>query len=450
MIYWKSFLTRWSQQLTKTGLAKRIDPPSESTDWLGFAPATEDDVTKLEKNLGVILPPSYRAFLLTTNGWRRTTPFIGRIRPAAEVNWFRVENEQWAEIYSENGSDLDDTEYYVYDENGAPDHRAKHMRSLIQISDVEDGVYLLNPKAVTPDGEWEAWFFANWMPGAARHPSFAHLMLHEYQTFTKLEKVTESVLLPLPPTPGPNVPRVPAERLRKRSAKAPPVEALIAEMQSSDSKSREKATKTFFGKLKGRPRAERRPDLIEPLNHLFYSSPDPNVRSACVQAITELAEDGSSPRPLFDSLVDPDAGVILSGMFALSYFPDPRAWEPLCRFIESRANVLFNETAMSQLGQMRDERAVPTLTRVLLNTSSTFDQGFGTAAMALGRSGPRGFEVLTKAIGHTDARIRLAAVVGLDISGDPRAAAYLDQMESDPDSRIRERAKVRMGDFYFK
>ena len=450
MIDWRSFLTRWSQQLTNTELAKRIDPPSESPDWLGFAPATEADIAELEKNLGVILPPSYRAFLLTTNGWRRTTPFISRIRPAAEVNWFRVENEQWAEIYSEDGSNLEDTEYYVYGEDGAPDHRAEHVRSLIQISDVEDGVYLLNPEAVTPDGEWEAWFFANWIPGAKRHPSFAHLMLREYQTFARLEIVTESVLQPLPRVPGPGVPRVPAERLRRRSVKAPSLEALIAGMQSPDSKSRDKATKTFFGKLKGRPRAERRPDLIDPLNQLSYSSSDPNVRSACVQAITELAEDGSSPRPLFDALVDPDAGVILSGMFALTYFPDPRALEPLCRFIDSRVNVLFNETAMGELGQMRDERAVPTLTRVLLDTSSTFDQSFGTAAIALGQCGRRGFEVLTKAIGHIDARIRFAAVVGLDISGDPRAAAYLDQMASDPDPRIRERAKVRMGDFYFK
>jgi len=46
---------------------------------------------------------------------------------------------------------------------------------------------------------------------------------------------------------------------------------------------------------------------------------------------------------------------------------------------------------------------------------------------------------------HADARVRLAAVVGLDVSGDPRAPALLDGMASDPDETVRRRAGHRTG-----
>jgi hypothetical protein len=435
----------------KTELGQRVEPPPESPDWLGFTAAATGDIEELEHRLGVLLPPSYKAFLLTSNGWGRTTAFVNRIRPTQEVNWFRVENEQWVEVYSDSGSSLADEEYYDYGKGDASDHRAEHMSSLLQISDVEDGVYLLNPEAVTPDGEWEAWFFANWIPGARRYPSFVHLMFREYESFAKLEKIQRSLRrLPKLEAPAPDVPRIPAKRPHKKAAKAPALDALIEHMRSPDEKTRAKAARTICGKLKGRFHAERRPDLVESLTDLFCTTPDAGVRSTCVMTITELAEDGTAPAPLFDALSDPDPGVVLAGMFALKYFPDSRALEPLCRFIESGANVLFNETAMSQLGQMGDDRAVPTLVRVLLDTQNSFDQSFGSAGMALGRCGPRGFDALAAALGHDDARVRLGAVVGLDVSGEPRSTALLDRMEGDPDPRVCQRAKLRMGDFHRK
>jgi hypothetical protein len=189
IIDWKPILASWSKELMATDLAACVDPPPLSTDWLGFDPATGLDIAHLEGRLGVMLPPSYKSFLLTTNGWRATTAFIHRVRPAAEVDWFRVENEQWAEIYQESGSEEDDEDYYRYSEAGAPGHRADHMSSLLQISDVGDGVYLLNPLAVTPDGEWEAWFFSNWVPGAERYPSFGHLLIHDFTTFRRTKEL---------------------------------------------------------------------------------------------------------------------------------------------------------------------------------------------------------------------------------------------------------------------
>lgn len=449
---WRQFLTRWSCELLQTKLAERLEPAVESSDWLGFDGANEKEIADLERRLGVILPPSYKAFLRISNGWRRTTAFIGRIRGVADVNWFRVENENWADIYSEKGASLPDDEYYDYPDDGANDQRAEHMKSLLQISDVEDGVYLLNPEAVAPDGEWEAWFFASWIPGARRFASFEHLMIAQYRSFANIVGISAGGNdLPTVPWPAPDVPRVPAERVRKGKARAPSLEALIEQLGSAQSEVRTRAVRTFNGKLKGRPRqAARRADLVQSLSQLFYSSPDHDVRATCVQGITELAEDGTPPGPLFDALSDRDAGVVLSGIFALSYFPDPRACEPLCRFVDSGVDVLFSESAMSALGQLRDERAVPTLEKVLLDTSTTFDQRFGTAAIALAQCGSKGMDALLSASRHGDARVRRAAAVGLDVSGDPRGTVRLDEMESDPDDGVRARAKIRMGNFYYR
>ena len=46
--------------------------------------------------------------------------------------------------------------------------------------------------AVTHDGEWEAWFFANWLPGATRFRSFAELMEAEYQSFHERDTLSEA------------------------------------------------------------------------------------------------------------------------------------------------------------------------------------------------------------------------------------------------------------------
>ena len=52
----------------------------------------------------------------------------------------------------------------------------------LQVSAEEEAgsaVYLLNPQKVSEDGEWEAWFFAHWVPGVNRYASFWELMQAE-------------------------------------------------------------------------------------------------------------------------------------------------------------------------------------------------------------------------------------------------------------------------------
>jgi len=176
---WKSFLTEYNLELLSyEPVVEALPREIIKVGWLGYAGASEEEVAATEKLLTTRLPPSYRAFLKTSNGWRFPSISIFDLLPAAKVVWFREQNQEWIDAYVGPSADLpplSDKEYFVY--GGKQDcikFRTEYLQTALQVSDVGDGaVVLLNPKVVTAEGEWETWFFANWLPGAFRYRSFA-------------------------------------------------------------------------------------------------------------------------------------------------------------------------------------------------------------------------------------------------------------------------------------
>jgi hypothetical protein len=77
---WKHLLERWSRGIIESGTFTD-DLPADVVDskWLGYRGATKGEISAAEKRLGKKLPPSYRDFLPTSNGWRRTTHFIAQL-----------------------------------------------------------------------------------------------------------------------------------------------------------------------------------------------------------------------------------------------------------------------------------------------------------------------------------------------------------------------------------
>jgi hypothetical protein len=199
MFDWQDLLTRWSKQVIDSG--KYVvtppyhygEPPAEvlATGWLGYAGASNDQIAKAETRLGTILPPSYREFLKVTNGWRQATPIIHKLWSTEEIEWFSVRNQQWIDAYLRPGlpqlPSVGDKEYFTYGaEQNYQAVRAEYMQTALEISDTGDSaIYLLNPKVVTDEGEWEAWFFANWLPGAYRYRSFWEMMESQYEVLLK-------------------------------------------------------------------------------------------------------------------------------------------------------------------------------------------------------------------------------------------------------------------------
>ena len=183
---WAIFLETWAASaVARVGAERRSGPLSG----LGFSGATESMLANAEQRLGSRLPPSYRSFLECTNGLRQAKPFLaacgGDFWPVEELDWFRKRNSEWIDAYTGESYDVPDSLYFVYGaEQDCVQFRAEYLRDCLEIShDGDSAVYLLNPRIVSTEGEWEAWFFANWNPGADRYRSFAELMHAHYERF---------------------------------------------------------------------------------------------------------------------------------------------------------------------------------------------------------------------------------------------------------------------------
>jgi hypothetical protein len=187
---WGDFLTEWSRELLACeDIAAAVAPEAVESGWLGYPPAGEAAIAAVEARLDARLPPSFRAFLATTNGWREAGFFIHRLWPVQEIAWYAARHQDLIDAWMAGATyygpapPVPDEEYFVYGDRQAA-QRDEYLQTALEISeDTGDGVCLLNPKVIFPDGEWEAWFFAHWIPGAHRYRSFWDLMRAERESF---------------------------------------------------------------------------------------------------------------------------------------------------------------------------------------------------------------------------------------------------------------------------
>lgn len=193
MYDWEEWLQTWNREIlarydpTKYNafVDPRVTPDVVASGWLGSPGASEAQIAELEVRLGTTLPPSYRSFLRVSNGFLQPGVIVPRLLPAEEVNWLRDVDpdtiEAWTEgMSSSGGADAD-----------VPERRLSTALQVSARETVGTAMYLLDPRSVNADGEWEAWFFAHWIPGADRFPSFRTLMQSE----------RDKLLAPPPPPP---------------------------------------------------------------------------------------------------------------------------------------------------------------------------------------------------------------------------------------------------------
>ena len=196
---WEPWLREWNRALLASYDPGKysafvdpavVTPERLASGWLGSPGATEEQLATLETRVGTRLPPSYRSFLQVSNGFIQPGVIVPRLLGTEEVEWYRVRHQDMIDVW---------TEALAEPGGMAPsDTFERHLPSCLQVSQVErigSAVYLLNPEVVDADGEWEALYFAHWVPGANRYPSFRALMDQELQTLTTP---------PAPPSPRAN------------------------------------------------------------------------------------------------------------------------------------------------------------------------------------------------------------------------------------------------------
>jgi len=189
-INWQFFLNRWNRLvLTSSGLSQALPEEVTGAGSLGCPGASEAQISQAETRWGIQLPPSYRAFLQASDGWYTGMDSGSRFFHIQEVDLFALRFSEvlqaWLTGYQMNGEppSRSGPEYLVYGETQDPSlvRTEDFQASLVIGMGTDESFYLLNPRVVERSGEWEAWFFAAWLPGAMRNRSFGELMQAEYQ-----------------------------------------------------------------------------------------------------------------------------------------------------------------------------------------------------------------------------------------------------------------------------
>lgn len=188
---WKDFLKKVSKTLIDNNDLLEEFQTDKSNDWLGYPPITDIDILKHENRLKTILPPSYKAFLKETNGYKQLSSFIWNILPLDKVEWLKDFDSDFYTLYHNFKDDFipSEEDYFTYGkEQNTTNFRADYLTETLAISGWGDSaIILLNPKVKFGD-EWEAWMFANWYPGATRYKSFEELMKGEYSDYLNLHE----------------------------------------------------------------------------------------------------------------------------------------------------------------------------------------------------------------------------------------------------------------------
>ena len=369
------------------------------------AGATEEQVAKVEAKLKVKLPPSYRAFLLASNGMKNASRAVPVLKPVEKVKWFGREHRDWVQAYTApmQGIDLPlpaEADYFNYggEHSGAFD--TSHLALTLCVSEVGDSaVLLLNPMVVWPDGEWEAWFFANWVPGAIRYRSFAEWMRHEVAERRK-EPCTATQ------TPG-ELPTVYRDGPAKANRRVRPREEVLTldqvrkRLQSKTRSHRVKAVQCLC-RMGG-------PEAVNILLELFKHDYDFHVRCESAEALGKLRAP-EAIEPLMAETIE-YSHVTGSAIHGLRFFNDERSAQCLIDLI--RANHMSAAAAAYVLAARRDRRGVQPLGDLLVSKKPE-DQHLGRIAGRLIAQFERpGFEALEPLMASDDEEVRERAFLGI-------------------------------------
>jgi hypothetical protein len=190
---WKVFLEQYNRELLACGeIVQHLPENVVDSGWLGFPPASEDELSEAEHRLQVQLPPSLKSFYSVTNGWRTTGFFIFEILPVARIGWLRyliphlyglaVRAEQIAGPFKE---DLDNRRLTAY----RLEQGTRVKRSLVLSLEGDASIWLLDPGTLNCAGEWAGGTWASWNPAMEwLAESFAGLMEDELNSFRKLAR----------------------------------------------------------------------------------------------------------------------------------------------------------------------------------------------------------------------------------------------------------------------
>jgi hypothetical protein len=127
--------------------------------WLGFEPASINEIRLKEAELGIQFPQDYIDFLLTSNGFIACQSTFPTLCPISEVGFLR---------------DIEPDIIDLFDPESDGKLIFNSIRNSVFIGGLHDEQQMfLGP---VENGEWVCWFFASWLPGEWRFQSLRYYM----------------------------------------------------------------------------------------------------------------------------------------------------------------------------------------------------------------------------------------------------------------------------------
>ena len=168
------------EEMVKNGV---IDREAVEKKWLGYPPASQQDIIAKENQLGITFPPSYKEFLLTSNGFRQVSTFLDNLHPVEKVEWAKnTEPQWWFDLLDQNDLEVPDELYLVYGPEQEPyRHRGTYFKHSLKISDQYDGMCVFLNPIIKHGEEWEVLVYATWYPGTRRYRSFREYLLDTHE-----------------------------------------------------------------------------------------------------------------------------------------------------------------------------------------------------------------------------------------------------------------------------
>ena len=279
------------------------------------------------------------------------------------------------------------------------------MKETLQISDVGDAaVYLLNPQVINHDGEWEAWFFADWLPGVHRYRSFQEMMEAQFAQFALTEwQQPEGVQGELPDEYI-GAPGNPKRRLKKR---------------------KKHQEKRILGKRISQWSAD---ELLAMLDRDDYDI----IHGEVMQGLG-LLKDRRAIEPLLEKVREGDP----SAMYAVKAIDFELLREPLLDILRRRYAFGFHAAA-ELLAELKAAEAIPLIVQTVLAVGPKQALLSDCTAQHLGAFGTAGADALEELLRNPDTRVRRRAVSGIFGVTGIRAAEMLRPLLSDPDPGLRE------------
>jgi hypothetical protein len=455
---WNSFLRQWNDDVLASATADKVPADARDWKWLGFPPATEEQLATAEQRLGIPLPPSYRSFLAVSNGWKYVCRAVPRLWGVDHLDWFRKNEPDSVELWGQPMAmePLPDDVYFSYD-GGEQDYRTEHLRETLQIGPMGDVAFLLlNPQVISKEGEWECWMLASWIPGVHRYRSFREMMEMEHAALIGADHKQKTGLIGDLPD---QFVGSPGSRQRQHtkpvlSSVGPPAEELLAAL-----KDRELALRLFpkaaaMGKrpmppgqninMQARWRVaqalgyRRKAAAVPALIKLLSDDEHRLVRRAAIDALGEIGG-AEAIDALFSKL---DGGDSVAAMHALKKLAPDRLREPLLRELE-KASLMTFPAAASVLAELKEKRALPILVGVMTNKDSP-DHIRSLAGKCIAMFDLDGLATLKELLSSKDPNIRL---LGVDAVGEirrPQSREIMRGLLHDPDPAVREQADFWM------